>query len=93
MCREKTSPAIRPKVSFHLCLQESYVLTVAHSNKNGFYFPLRKIRGCAKRKAACVCLMHCTVMKRTLAWMNAVRITALVEQNAAGKNPLQQLLT
>lgn len=89
MSREKKNPAIRPNVSFHLCLQEAYVLTVVHSNKNGFYFPLLKIRPCAKRKAACVCLMHCIVIKGTLAWMNAIRMAALVEQDADGKNPLK----
>ena len=36
MCRDN----IRPNVSFHLCLQGSYVLTVAHSNKTGFNFTL-----------------------------------------------------
>ena len=51
MCRERTSPTLRQNVSFHLCLQESYVLTVAHSNKNGFYFTLLKVRARAKNKA------------------------------------------
>ena len=45
MCRERTSPTLRQNVSFHLCLQESYVLTVAHSNKNVFLFYSTKGQG------------------------------------------------
>ena len=92
MCRERTSPTLRQNVSFHLCLQESYVLTVAHSNKNGFYFTLLKVRAGAKNKADSVYKIGTIVMK--WAWNPANTMTAMVISvpfavAATGMNPVQ----
>ena len=93
MCRERTSPTLRQNVSFHLCLQESYVLTVAHSNKNVFYFTLLKVRAFVKIMAAfvwrirtCVITWVCNPAKITTA---LVKTAATIAVAKIGMNPLQ----
>ena len=79
MCRERTSPSLRQNVSFHLCLQESYVLTVAHSNKNVFCFNLLKARAGANAKAGSV---GAIVIKWAGHTANTWTTTAITDTNA-----------
>ena len=94
MCREKTS--IRPNVSFHLCLQESHVLTVAHSNESKIVFillPCKVRSGNALIPAGCACPKSSSVLKRAckIADIRNIIITDALLKNvaAAGMNPLQ----
>ena len=93
MCKERTCPTLRQNtVSFHLCLQESYVLTVAHSNKNVFYFTLLKVRTApgAKTKAASVCNIRTIVyIAITAITLTAVVVPVAPFAVAKGMNPLQ----
>ena len=78
MCRERTSPTLRRNVSFHLCLHESYVLTVAHSNKNFFYCTLLKVRSFVNKLAASVC----TILSCVMTWACIPAITTALVKTA-----------
>ena len=81
---------MKPNVSFHLCLQGLYVLTVAHLNKTGFNFTLMlKVVGPVAFEAS-VFPQHISVMNWNLRGITAKApgITALLDNIAAGMNPV-----
>ena len=86
MCRDN----IKPNVSFHLCLQGFYVLTVAYSNKTGFNFSLTLKVGPALAIEAFVFLKEWNVLNCNLRGISACfPWDASLERVAAGMNPLQ----
>ena len=93
MCRERTSPTVfMENVSFHLCLQESCVLTVVHSNKNVFlfYFTLLKVSSLVKKMVASVWRIIACVWKRECNPAHATNaLTMKVAVAERGMNRLQ----